>query len=84
MNVTNGGEERVVVEVQGAEEDFPAEPEASLLLLVCWVATGRLGNSRSVEQRSEKQSPHGGNKGQGVWNLCGKGEEVEGGEAGDG
>ena len=44
----------------------------------------RLGQllKRGAEER-ETISPRG-NKGQGVWNLCGKGEEIEGDEAGEG
>ena len=54
---------------------------ASVWSLDCDRRTGQL-LKRGAEER-ETVSPRG-NKGQGVWNLCGKGEEIEGGEAGEG
>ena len=51
-----------MVEAQWAEENYPAEPEASLLLGGLGGATSGLGNASRVEQRSEKAAPFGGAK----------------------
>ena len=57
MNVIEEGEGGILVEAQWAEENHPAEPEASLLLDGLGDATSRLGNVSRVEQRSEKAAP---------------------------